>query len=39
MKCSLCGCEDFEILKDEVDIGVGNLEHITGGRCNRCGEI
>lgn len=39
MKCPFCKTEGFEILQDEVDIGVGVQTHIGGGQCNECGEI
>lgn len=37
--CPKCGEQDFEILVDEVDIGVGIQKHTYGGVCGNCGEI
>ena len=39
MRCPQCNREGFEEIRDEVDIGVGVLEHLTGGACVNCGEM
>ena len=38
-ECPRCRGKDFEIVKDEVDIGVGVQTHVTGGFCAACGDI
>ena len=38
-QCPRCGGLDFEVLKDEVDIGVGIQTRVYGGVCKKCGGI
>lgn len=37
--CPRCRSEDFELVRDEVDIGVGVQIHVRGGTCRTCGDI
>jgi hypothetical protein len=37
--CPRCGDEEFEVLEDEVDIGVGTISRVYGGICKSCGEL
>ena len=37
--CPKCGRQGFEPKIDEVDIGVGILEHYLGGECDECGFV
>jgi len=39
MDCPACGMGGFEIVQDDVDIGVGIQEHILGGVCKQCAQI
>jgi hypothetical protein len=38
-ECPRCRGKDFEIVKDEVDIGVGVQTRVLGGICAVCGDI
>jgi len=37
--CPKCGGSEFELLQDEVDIGVGVQAFIIGGECSVCGQM
>lgn len=39
MKCPRCNADNFFEVEEEVDIGVGNLKHLLGGKCPMCGNI
>lgn len=39
MICPRCGSKNFELVQDEVDIGVGVQTHTRGGECPNCGPI
>ena len=36
-ECPKCSSPDVELLKDEIDIGVGVQECIRGAECRACG--
>jgi hypothetical protein len=38
-ECPRCRGKDFEVVKDEVDIGVGVQTRVFGGMCKTCGDI
>lgn len=39
MICPRCGSKNFELIQDEVDIGVGVQTHTRGGECADCGPV
>ena len=38
-ECPRCRGKDFEVVKDEVDIGVGIQTRVFGGMCKTCGDF
>jgi len=37
--CPKCGSPGFEIIDEDVDIGVGTQPHILYGECLMCGQV
>lgn len=37
--CPICGDPGFELIQEEVDIGVGVQTFVTGGWCPKCEEV
>ena len=37
--CPICGGPDFELVQEEVDIGVGIQTFVTGGWCPKCEHV
>ena len=37
--CPKCNQQTFKVIKDSVDIGVGEQEFIIGGECSHCGNL